>query len=92
MSAIINIDGVQSTIRVAPPGPTHYGRSSASVPAAGIDTVELSRFGRALARAAEQSSLSVARIRAIRAEIEGGTFETPERISGTIDRLVNLIG
>jgi hypothetical protein len=56
------------------------------------DTVEISRFARALARAVELSSFSVARTRAIRAEIENGTFETRRRIEGTVNRLLDVIG
>ena len=55
------------------------------------DRVELSRFGRALSEATERSSLSVARIRAIRAEIAEGTFETKTRIEGTAARLLDIL-
>ncbi len=39
----------------------------------------------------EQSSLRQARVRAVRAEIGNGTYETPERINGTVDRLLDVI-
>ena len=55
-----------------------------------IDTVEISLTARALASAAEKSSLRMARTRAIRGEIEKGTYETPERIEGTAARLLDL--
>jgi hypothetical protein len=32
-----------------------------------------------------------ARVRALQTEIEGGDFETPERISGTVERLLDVI-
>lgn len=57
----------------------------------GSDTVEFSAFGQALSQATELSSLSVARVRAFRAEIENGTFETPERITGTAARLLDIV-
>ncbi|MBU0718510.1 MAG: hypothetical protein KJ749_09705 [Planctomycetes bacterium] len=56
------------------------------------DSVEFSRLGRALARGVEESTFSLARIRAIRGQIADGTFETPERINGTVDRLLDVVG
>ncbi len=91
MSAIINIDSVYRSMPyaggVAMPADRGLGQSA---PAA--DTVEFSRMGRTLARAAEESSLRLARARAIRTEIENGTYETPERIDMTAQRLLDVIG
>ena len=56
------------------------------------DTVELSGVGKALSRAIEESSFTLARIRAFRAEIETGTYETAERIEGTVERLLDVVG
>ncbi len=56
-----------------------------------IDIVEISPTARALASAAEKSSLRMARTRAIRAEIENGTYETRERMEGTAARLLDLL-
>ena len=91
MSEIINISGVfpypsvgGATGRSTPPS------SSLSIEAP-EDTVELSRFGRALAEVMGQSSLRAAKVRAIRLEIAEGTFETQERILGTADRLLTAI-
>jgi hypothetical protein len=36
--------------------------------------------------------LRIARICEIRAEIKAGTFLTPERIDGTIERLLEILG
>jgi anti-sigma28 factor (negative regulator of flagellin synthesis) len=49
-------------------------------------------MGRALAHAVEESSLRIARTRAIRAEIESGTYETPARIAATAARVLDVIG
>ena len=93
MNAIININSILTSVpRTAEPrstSPTSERLNDLS-PVEG-DTVEWSRFGRRLARAVELSSLSVARTRAIRAQIESGTFETPERINGTVERLLDVI-
>ena len=56
------------------------------------DTVEFSSFGRALAEATEQSTFRLARLSAIRGEIQRGDYETPERLRGTIDRLLDVMG
>ncbi len=56
------------------------------------DTVEISSFGRALSEATEQSTFRLARIRAVREEIARGEYETPERLRGTIDRLIDVLG
>jgi hypothetical protein len=50
-----------------------------------------SRFDAELQRILAQSSFRVARARAIAAEIQRGDFETPERIRGTVDRLLDLL-
>jgi len=55
------------------------------------DNVEISAAGRALARAEDVSSYRRARIESVRQEIDAGTYETPERIQGTIDRLLELL-
>ena len=56
------------------------------------DTAEFSRMGETLARAMMESTLRIARTRAIQAEITNGTFETPARLNGTVDRLLDVIG
>ena len=91
MALIININSVYpspSAVLVArgpdlcqPHGPAPEG-----------DTVSLSRFGRVLSHAVEESSFRIARVRAIRAEIESGTYETTERIKGTVERLLDVVG
>ncbi len=52
--------------------------------------VAVARADNSLRHMAEQSSMRRARIRAIQAEIESGTYETAERISGTVDRLLAI--
>ncbi len=40
----------------------------------------------------ERSSLRRAKLAAVREQIALGTYETPERISGTVHRLLDVIG
>lgn len=57
------------------------------------DTVELSgHVDHVLpAEVMEHVSARLARTNAIRAEIEAGTYETPERIAGTVERLLDIL-
>jgi len=94
MSEIINIGSVSSPI--APAYPTtgqSVVREAGQIEASyRTDSVEISRLGRTMSRITTDSSMRFARINAIRAQIAEGTFETPERISGTVDRLLDVVG
>ena len=52
------------------------------------DPVEFSRAGRLLAGTLEPSSLRLARLKAIKSQIDEGVYETPERIAGTVEALM----
>jgi len=54
----------------------------------GEDRVEISNLGALLSQARDLPDVRVERIARIRAEIAAGTFETPERIEGTVGRLL----
>jgi hypothetical protein len=56
------------------------------------DIVELSAAGIALSRADVESRLRIAQIYEVRAEIKAGTFVTPERMDGTVERLLEILG
>jgi hypothetical protein len=56
------------------------------------DAVELSPEGIALSQADVQSRLRIARICEIRAQIKAGTFLTFNRMDGTIERLLEILG
>lgn len=75
-----------STASVAP-----LDRLRQNDPLVETDPVEFSRMGRMLAGAADTSSLRQAKIQALRAEIADGTFETQERIDGTVDQLIKVL-
>ncbi len=89
MSAIINI-GQYLPVQPVGPATTAPGRPDARA-VTDKDVVEFSSRGEALARAAEESSFRIARARAVRAEIDAGTYETPERLAGTVERLLDII-
>lgn len=94
MSEIINLGNVN--FHIAPAYPVtnrpalrEVGQAETS---GATDSVEISRLGRTMSRIMNDSSLRLARINALRAQIADGTFETPERINGTVDRLLDVLG
>ena len=90
MSAIVDIS---NTFPVPPnaSGTLNSTRVVAPVPAQKEDSVEISSIGRSLANVHEPSSLNLARMQVIKSEIQKGTFETSERIMGTVDRLLQVL-
>jgi hypothetical protein len=50
-----------------------------------------SRFDEELQQVLSQTSFRLARLRAVRAEIEAGTYETKERVQGAVGRLIDIL-
>ncbi|MCO6435897.1 MAG: flagellar biosynthesis anti-sigma factor FlgM [Phycisphaerae bacterium] len=67
-------------------------RGTASPSEASGDRVEISSAGRELAESLDKSTFRQARVNAIRESIQAGTYETPERINGTAEKLLNVLG
>ncbi len=90
MAEITNISNITPiAVRSRESYPQSVGRQTATQ---GIeDRVEISEAGRVLARHEDASSYRRARVEAVRQEIDAGTYVTPERIQGTIDRLLELL-
>ena len=95
MSEISNIgitNSYSTAYRALNTGPNGQTlRGGKDEPIGESDPVEFSRMGRMLAGASDTSSLRLAKIQSIRAEIADGTFETQERIEGTVDRLIQML-
>ncbi len=92
MSLIINLGGMDSA---TPTGPSNVRSSAPTTPpdnAPAQDTVEISSASRALADTMADSSFRIARVNAIREEVANGTYETPDRIEGTVSRLLDMLG
>ena len=90
MSEILSIGGVSPPFPNNRPMPSFPGSRPGPDPDA-QGGVAVPRFSDALRRVVDQSSLRQARLRAIQAEIQHRTYETPERITGTVDRLLDVI-
>ena len=90
MSDNLSIGGISPSYpngRLAPGYPIHRPPPIADLQGG----FAVTRFSDALQRIVERSSMRQARVRAIQADIENGNYETPERISGTVDRLLDVI-
>ena len=89
MSVILNITEADSAFR-----PTKGAATTPSLPSSRPipeDFFEFSSAARAMAQGVEASSMRLAQIRAIRMEIQSGNYETPERMAGTVSRLLDII-
>ncbi len=92
VTAIINVISQPASASPAAPLLRRSVPSGTAQYSTPTDTVELSTIADSLAKGIETSSLSLARTRAIRDQIARGAFETPERIEGTVERLLDTIG
>ncbi len=92
MSEISSVGGVHPLGGFTRPASSSPTQREATGLEAIEDAVEFSRFSVTLQEVVEQSSWSLAKTRAIRAEIAAGTYETPDRIRGTVERLLDVIG
>jgi negative regulator of flagellin synthesis FlgM len=88
MNDISGINGVFKLPQVTAQRQAVAEAPSPSRGRAGGDAVEISDLGALLSRVREVPDLRVERIAKLRAEIANGTFETPERIAGTVERLL----
>ncbi len=94
MNSIINIGPSHSYPLVRPASPkTAIAEGIEALPRIQGDSVEFSnKIDLPLpAEVMSRVSLRLAKTNAIRAEIDAGTYETPERIRGTVERLLDII-
>jgi negative regulator of flagellin synthesis FlgM len=86
----IHVHGPQP---INPPHRTHAQPPSApAAPAGGADQVDISAEADMISRTRELPSIRADRVAQIRAQIEAGTYETAEKLSGAVDRLLDEIG
>ena len=91
MSEILPVGGF------APPTPMRLGLVRVepdTVPTLAPRTIESgtpSRFDEELQQVLSRTSFRLARLRAVRGEIEAGTYETKERVQGAVGRLINIL-
>lgn len=88
MSEITNVGYVVSTARYSQ---DFYPASQAGSVDAGGRAIRKSADGAAIFEVAPESTFRAAYLQAIRSQIATGEYETPERIQGTVDRLLDVI-
>lgn len=66
--------------------------AAAAAPAAPRDEVEISSLGRMLDDASRTPGVREQRLAQIKAAIEAGTYETPEKLQLALDRMLDQIG
>ena len=88
MSEVSGINGMHAAPAVSRRTPvTDQDRTDAGY-GAPQDAVEISDIGALLATLRELPDVRVDRVAQISAEIEAGTYETPERLEETVNRLL----
>jgi len=94
MSDISPVGG-EGIARVRAPGRTEHtepGRAAHAKTARGEDQVEVSPLAQYLRRLQELPSMRVDVIERVRADIDKGVYETPEKVDAAIDRLIEEEG
>jgi len=87
MANIFRVHPPNTTQGVGPVGPARP--KSAAMQATGIsDTVEISTAGMLAAKLHGPAGVRTDLVRRVKEQIAAGTFETPERIDATVDRLM----
>lgn len=91
MRIVSGIGSSEASARVGGSGEKAIpGRPSTGSPVE--DVLELSPAGLALSRADVPSRERFTRICGLRAEVEAETFLTPERMDGTVEKLIEVLG
>lgn len=92
----MDVSGINSVSRALPisqPRPIAQTEQTASPNVlAPQDEVEISSAGKMLDNLSRTSSLRDERLAQIKAAIEDGTYETPEKLEGALNRLLELHG
>jgi len=84
----MNVHGVHPTLPSQAAEPTGRVSGSQAQPEPGQDVVEISTAGKLAAKIGELPDVRADLVARVKAEIENGTYETPERIEITVNRLM----
>ncbi len=85
---------VQSNFPIKPTGnpPPEVEKVTEPKPAAQRDEVEISSAGQKLDKLNQSSKMRQERLARIKADIEAGVYETPEKLDAALDKLLGEIG
>ncbi len=88
MSNVSGIRPANGPFGIEPAGRLTSKRSAS--PASSVkDTVEISMAAKLAAKVQHAESVRTDLVQRVRSEIEAGTYETPERMEATVDRLMS---
>ncbi len=83
LNAPHRVSGVQNPVETSYAAPTQY--------AAPTDTVEFSSEANLISQIHDLPDIRADRVAQLRAQIAAGTFETEQRLDGTLERLLDEI-
>lgn len=86
------LNSVGATAPISRTAPTTAAGPAAPVAAAPRDEVEISAVSRMLDDASRTSGVREQRLEQIKAAIEAGTYETPEKLEIALERMLQQIG
>jgi len=81
-----SVGGALPADRASPAKPAEQLRAAEAL--SPTDEVEISAMGRLLDDASRMPGVREQRLAQIRAEIEAGTYDTPERLEAAVDRML----
>jgi negative regulator of flagellin synthesis FlgM len=88
MANVFGVHPTHAAKGIEPLGSTQAGKASA--PSGGVsDTVEISIAGKLAAKINDASVIRTDLVDRVKGEIAAGTYETPERVDATVDRLMD---
>ncbi len=82
---------VQPSIPIRQLPPTAPAKTAANQPATPRDAVEISAVGKMLDQASQSSDVRSERLAQIKAAIEAGEYETPEKLEAALEKLLGAI-
>lgn len=83
--------GSSSSLLLAFPGRSLQGGASSPAATDAVDSLELSDIAQVLGRLPVSTPIRTEKVARIREAIQNGTYETPERIDATVDRLMEAL-
>jgi len=82
---------VQRSVPIRQQPPAVAPKAAGSPPASPQDAVEISSVGKLLDKASQSPEVRAARLEQIKAAINAGEYETPEKLEAALEKLLGAI-
>ncbi|GIW95250.1 MAG: hypothetical protein KatS3mg110_3291 [Pirellulaceae bacterium] len=82
---------IHSAQPINPPHRSPAGSSAQPVALSGVDELDISAEAQQLSQSRDAAGIRADRVAAIRAQIEAGTYETPEKLEIAVSRLLDRL-